>query len=283
VQHALQAGTADAARVTKPVPLFVVDAFTSRPFGGNQAAVCLLPPGPQPPEPWMQSVAAEMGYSETAFVRPAGGVHGLRWFTPSKEVPLCGHATLASALVLWEQGILARDRPAVFDTLSGRLTCVATPDGIAMDFPADAPHPREAPAGLFSALGCRPGPVFEGRGLGNLMVVLETEAEIRSLAPDMAALRRLSSTWAYIVTAPSSDGEGYVCRYFAPAWGIDEDPATGSIHCTLGPYWAQRLGKASVRCRQLSRRGAEMVATPKGDRVIVCGNGVITLRGELLA
>lgn len=268
--------------MTRPVPIFVVDAFTSKPFAGNQAGVCLVPDGVAPKDAWMQSVAAEMGYSETAFVVKKGGVHGLRWFTPTKEVPLCGHATLASALVLWEQGFLARDRPAVFETLSGRLTCTATPDGIAMDFPADPPLPCDAPSGLFTALGCRPGPVFEGKALGNLMVVLGTEDDVRALAPDMAALRLLSDTWAYIVTAPAKDGDGYVCRYFAPAWGIDEDAATGSIHCTLGPYWAQRLAKASVRCRQLSRRGAEMVAAPRGDRVVVSGNGVITLRGELL-
>lgn len=268
------------------IPLLVVDAFTTgAPFTGNQAAVCLLPEGEWPDAAWMQRVAAEMGYSETAFVLPGRDACGLRWFTPNKEVPLCGHATLASAHVLWERGLLRKDQPALFDTRSGRLTCTPGPSGVTMDFPTDPPVPRPVPPGLFEALGWRGAavPVFDGKALSNLMVVLPDEAAVRGLAPDMAALRRLSDLWAYIVTAPAADGRGYVCRYFAPAWGIDEDPATGSIQCTLGPYWSGRLGRTEVACRQLSRRGAAMAVRPAGDRTFITGRATVTVEGALAA
>jgi len=263
------------------LPIFVVDAFTGRAFSGNQAGVCLLPAEAKPTASWMQSVAAEMNHAETAFVQPRGDAFGLRWVTPAKEVALCGHATLAAAHILWEQGVLPRASPALFDTASGRLTCKPSDAGITLDFPADPPVPAQAPPGLAEALGCPTDQVFEGKSLGNLMVVLGDEAAVRAVAPDLAALRRLSSKWAYIVTAPAADGDGYVCRYFASAWGIDEDPATGSIQCTLGPYWSQRLGQAEVRCRQLSRRGAEMQVRPQGSRTLISGRAVTTVRGEL--
>jgi PhzF family phenazine biosynthesis protein len=263
------------------VPLLVVDAFTDRPFSGNQAGVCLLSRDARPSARWMQDVAAEMNHAETAFVHPQADSFSLRWFTPAKEVPLCGHATLASAHALWERGLLPRDEPARFDTKSGRLTCTPGPDGITMDFPTDSPVDRAAPPGLFAALGCNEAPVSEGKALSNLMVVLPDEAAVAALRPDMAALKALSSTWAYIVTAPSRDGRGYVVRYFAPAWGIDEDPATGSIACTLGPYWAQRLGQPVLEARQLSRRGARMSVRPAGDRTAITGKAVTVLSGHL--
>lgn len=269
------------------LPILVVDAFsTGAPFTGNQAGVCLLAKDSTPDAAWMQRVAAEMGYSETAFVQPTpGGAFGLRWFTPAKEVPLCGHATLAAAHVLWERGALPKDKPAVFDTLSGRLTCTRGAQGITMDFPTDAPVAAAAPAGLLAALGVtgKDLPAFEGKTLGNVMVVLPDEASVRALAPDMKALLAVSATSAYIVTAPADKGGGYVCRYFAPAWGIDEDPATGSIQCTLGPYWAKRLGKAELECRQLSRRGARMLVRPAGDRTAITGTAITTVSGDLLA
>jgi PhzF family phenazine biosynthesis protein len=265
------------------IPILVVDAFTSKAFSGNQAGVCLVPAGEWPAAHWMQAVAAEMRHAETAFVKPQGEAFGLRWFTPGKEVPLCGHATLASAQVLWDRNAVAAGAPVLFDTLSGRLTCTRSSAGVTMDFPSDPPLPGAAPAGLFAALGCKAVPVFEGRALGNLLLAFPDEATIRALAPDFAALRRVSDTLAFIATAPAADGDGYVCRYFAPAWGIDEDPATGSIQCTLGPYWAGRLGKADVRCRQLSRRGAEMRVRPQGARTFVTGTGVKILEGQLLA
>lgn len=266
------------------VPILVVDAFTDQPFSGNQAGVCLLLKEGglmQPSSRWMQDVAAEMNHAETAFVQAHGDAFTLRWFTPTKEVPLCGHATLASAHVLWERGLLAKGVPARFDTERGRLTCTPGQDGITMDFPTDAPVERKAPEGLFAALGCAASPVFEGKALSNLMVVLEDEAAVAALRPDLPALKALSSSWAYIVTAPARDGRGYVVRYFAPAWGIDEDPATGSIACTLGPYWANRLGLPVVEARQLSRRGATMTVRPDGARTSITGKAVTVLSGVL--
>ena len=280
----LETGFGEFGRVgIGQIPLYVVDSFTSRHFAGNQAGVCLLPAGPWPADAWMQGVAAEMRHSETAFLVPKGDAFGLRWFTPTMEVELCGHATLASAHVLWETGRARAGKPIAFDTLSGRLACVPGADGITMDFPADPPVAATAPPGLFAALGCKPVPVVAGERLGNLLLALPDEAAVRALAPDFAALRKVSDRLAFIATAPAADGDGFVCRYFAPAWGIDEDPATGSIQCTLGPYWAPRLGKADVRCRQLSARGAEMRVRPDGGRVHVTGRGVTTLKGELLA
>lgn len=269
----------------RQIPLFVVDAFTAKPFAGNQAGVCLLRSGPWPKDAWMQSVAAEMKHAETAFVRPGKepAAFGLRWFTPAKEVPLCGHATLASAHILWEAGRVPKDKPIAFDTKSGRLSCTPSRQGITMDFPADPAVPGKAPAGLFAALGCKAVPVLDGKALGNQMLVLADEATVRALAPDFAALRKVSDRLAFIATAAAADGDGYVCRYFAPAWGIDEDPATGSIQCTLGPYWAAKMGEAELRCRQLSARGAEMRVRPDGDRVRITGKAVTVVRGELLA
>lgn len=268
------------------VPLFVVDAFTDRAFAGNPAGVCLMPKGGKLDAAWAQRVAAEMKHAETAFLTPPaqeGGPWGLRWFTPAKEVPLCGHATLASAHVLWERRLVAAGKAIQFETKSGVLTCTKAGGGIAMDFPADPPVVGTAPAGLFAALGCKPVPVFAGRALGNRMLVFPDEAAVRAVAPDFAALRRVSDSLAFIVTAAAADGDGYVCRYFAPAWGIDEDPATGSIQCTLGPHWAAKLGQAEVRCRQLSARGAEMRVRPDGARTRITGKGVTVLAGELLA
>lgn len=263
------------------VPILIVDAFTDQPFSGNQAGVCLLPKEAKPSTEWMQMVAAEMNHAETAFVQPHGDGFTLRWFTPTKEVPLCGHATLASAHVLWERGLVAKGGPARFDTKSGRLTCTPGPGGITMDFPTDAPVERRPPAGLFAALRCMESAVFEGKALSNLMVVLPDEAAVAGLQPDIPALKALSPTWAYIVTAPAKDGGGYVVRYFAPAWGIDEDPATGSIACMLGPYWAKRLGRPTVEARQLSRRGAKMTVRPDGARTAITGQAVTVLSGVL--
>lgn len=270
------------------VPILIVDAFVTSAgaFSGNQAGVCLLPAGQRVTDDWQQKVAAEMGYAETAFLTPpgsAGGAWGLRWFTPAKEVPLCGHATLASAHVLWERGLLAKDRPARFDTKSGLLTCNRGPKGVTMDFPTDPPVASNVPSGTFAALGIREVPVVEGKTLSNYLLALPDEAAVRAVAPDFTALRKVSATHAFIVTAPAADGDGYVCRYFAPAWGIDEDPATGSIQCTLGPYWAPRLGQKELRCRQLSKRGAAMVVRPDGARTSITGTAVTTVDGTLKA
>ncbi|HUR24832.1 MAG TPA: PhzF family phenazine biosynthesis protein [Candidatus Thermoplasmatota archaeon] len=264
-------------------PLFHVDAFTDKPFGGNPAAVVLMPPGKWPEESWMQSVGMEMNLSETAFVKPDGkGGFSLRWFTPTKEVDLCGHATLASAHVLWQEGVLGGDEEALFMTKSGKLVCKRDGDRIAMEFPDESAKPCEAPPGLFSALGLAPGPILRNRL--DYLLVLPDEAAVRALKPLSKAPELQDPVRGFIVTAPSSDPAfDYVCRYFAPAYGIDEDPVTGSIQCALGPYWAQRLGKAELRGRQVSQRGGTFTVRPKGKRVHILGQAVTTVRGDLVA
>lgn len=262
--------------------LWTVDAFAEGTLKGNQAGVCILD-GPAP-EKWMQALATKLGFAETAFLSPQAGSRRLRWFTPAKEVKLCGHATLAAAHVLWSEGLLAATEPAVFQTLSGELRCRRDRHGITMDFPADFAYARPAPAGLFAALGCVPGDAYEANGYGNLMVVLPTESDVHDTAPDFAALRRFSSKWAYIVTAPASRrGYDFVVRYFAPAWGIDEDPATGSIQCTLGPYWSARMAKPALRCLQMSQRGAALRVTPRGRRVDITGKALIRRKATVPA
>lgn len=269
---------------SRSVPLFHVDAFTDRPFAGNPAAVALLPPGAWPPDAWMQDVGTEMNLSETAFVKPDGkGGFGLRWFTPAKEVDLCGHATLASAHVLWQEGALRPDQPASFTTLSGALSCKRDADGsITLDFPREAASPCDAPPGLFEAFGTAPVPLFRNRL--DYMLVFPAEAAVRALRPLAREPVLQDPVRGFIATAPSSDPAfDYVCRYFAPAYGIDEDPVTGSIQCALGPYWAQRLGKAELRGRQVSRRGGVFRVRPDGGRVHIGGQAVTTARGELVA
>lgn len=258
--------------------LSTVAAFTRSPFGGNLAGVCLL--GGPAPEAWMQAIAANVNLSETAFAHREGAAWRLRWFTPTREVPLCGHATLATAHVLAERG---ESGPFAFETRSGRLTCVPAGDGFRMDFPADPATPCAPVAGLWEALGAKGDLAGAAPGNRNLFAVFPGQRDVEALRPDFAALLRVPGEWGFVATAPAADGEGYVCRYFAPAWGIDEDPATGSIQCTLGPYWAKRLGEARLRCRQLSRRGAEMVVEPQGNRVMVEGTAVLVASGRLAA
>ncbi|MBO0698336.1 MAG: PhzF family phenazine biosynthesis protein, partial [Zavarzinella sp.] len=211
-----------------PIPLFLVDAFTDRPFAGNPAAVCL--PDGERDSTWMQSVAVEMNQAETAFVRPRrDGDWDLRWFTPVVEVELCGHATLASAHVLWETGRVARDRPVRFHTQSGVLTCTLANGRIEMDFPAEPATPVQAPAEEAFALGATP--VFVGRNRMDMLVVLGTAEEVRQLAPDMGQVARIK-TRGVIVTAKSDRPDAdFVSRFFGPQSGIAEDPVTGSAHC----------------------------------------------------
>jgi predicted PhzF superfamily epimerase YddE/YHI9 len=265
------------------IPLFHVDAFTDRPFAGNPAAVALLPEGPWPAESWMQDVGAEMNLSETAFVKPGGkGAFDLRWFTPAKEVELCGHATLASAHVLWQEGVLKPDQPAAFATCSGTLTCRRGKDGITLDFPDQSASSCTAPAGLFEAFGAKPSALLRNRM--DYMLVFPDEAAVRALRPLSRAPALQDPVRGFIATAPSSDPAfDYVCRYFAPAYGIDEDPVTGSIQCALGPHWSERLGKAELRGRQVSRRGGVFKIRPDGKRVHITGQAVTTARGELVA
>ena len=260
--------------------VFIVDAFVDGPFAGNPAGVVLLD-APRD-DRWRQEVAAELRHSETAFLESAGpAAWNLRWFTPTTEVDLCGHATLASAHVLWETGRLGSGLPAHFVTRSGDVSAVLLPDRrIELDLAADPVRPIVPPAGLQEALGCVPA--FVGSGAGNLLVELASAAEVRRLAPDLAWLAA-NLPDGLIVTAPSDvPGAAIVSRYFCPAAGIPEDPVTGSAHCALAPYWAPRLG-AAFRALQVSERGGVLDVTLRGDRVGVAGRAVTRIAGTLRA
>ena len=262
-----------------PIRCLHIDAFTDRPFSGNPAAVCLLE---KPRDTaWMQAVAAEMNLSETAFVVPSGDDYDLRWFTPAIEVDLCGHATLASAHALWSLNIVARDRSLRFRTKSGVLTCVQRDYLIEMDFPATPPLAAEPPEGLLRALGID-APVYAGQSAYDKFVLIDSAQTVRSLEPDFALLRRLR-TRGVIVTSPSDDPRyDFISRYFAPAAGIDEDPVTGSAHCCLGPLWSERLGKTALVAFQASPRGGVVHVTVAGDRVVLGGQAVTVVAGELV-
>jgi PhzF family phenazine biosynthesis protein len=258
-------------------PIWQVDAFTSEPFSGNPAAVCVLDEAR--PEPWMQQVAREMNLSETAFLVAEEGGFLLRWFTPACEVSLCGHATLASAHVLWAEGMVEELRQLVFRTLhSGTLTAQQRQGRVELDFPARPPAEVPAPARLAEALGMEPQLV--ARGGEDFLVLAADEGVVRALRPDFGELRRLEVR-GVIVTA-ASDEFDFVSRFFAPAVGVDEDPVTGSAHCCLCPFWAARLGKQAMVGYQASARGGVVRVTLHGDRVVLAGCAVTTLRGELL-
>ena len=255
--------------------IFQVDAFTSRRFAGNPAAV--VPLDAFLPDATMLEIAAENNLSETAFLVPSDGEYRLRWFTPKTEVPLCGHATLASAAVVMERLEVGRAR-VVFHTLSGPLTVERQGAAYMMDFPGRPSEQIVAPLPLVEALGCNPGAVFVNQF--NYMAVVDTEQQVRSLTPDLPLLARLDRP-GVIVTAPGAAPYDIVSRYFAPAKGVGEDPVTGAAHCMLTPYWAQRLGKPLLRAYQASARGGEIVCRLVGDRVELRGNCVFYLEGEL--
>ena len=264
-----------------PVRIIQVDAFTNRPFAGNPAAVCVLPAMPQ--EQWMRNVAREMNLSETAFLAPEDGRYHLRWFTPAIEVDLCGHATVASAHVLWEDGHLPLDKSAHFHTRSGLLSAAKRGDWIELDFPATFPEAEPLPAGLLEALSpANPLPSrFVGRSKFDYLVEVASEEYLRSLDPDHSSLRRLPVR-GIIVTARSESPEfDFVSRFFAPGSGVDEDPVTGSAHCALGPHWARQLGKKHLVAYQASARGGVVRVSVQEDRVILGGQAVTVLRGEL--
>jgi PhzF family phenazine biosynthesis protein len=260
-----------------------VDAFTDRRFAGNPAAVCVL--SEPADDRWMQDVAAEMNLSETAFARRLGGTKfSLRWFTPCKEVDLCGHATLATSHILWEEGHLRPDEPALFETRSGQLTARAGPAGIELDFPSepvvhevDDPHEL---AELNSALGA---PVrFAGRNRFDLLVELDDANLVRGLRPDIKRLEQFPVR-GVIVTGRSRTPEcDFVSRFFAPLVGVDEDPVCGSAHCCLGPYWAEKLGRSDLVAHQVSCRGGVVNVRVLGSRVVLIGRAVTVLRGELV-
>jgi predicted PhzF superfamily epimerase YddE/YHI9 len=255
-----------------------VDAFTERPFGGNPAAVCILPE-PRPAS-WMQAVAREMNLSETAFLVPQEDGYTLRWFTPLVEVDLCGHATLASAHVLWETGVLAPDEQARFWTRSGLLTAALRGNWIDMDFPLRVERCVAAPVGLPAALGAAPR--YVGQNVEDYLVELESEAILRALTPDFAALRSLPVRGLIVTARAENAGYDFVSRFFAPAVGVDEDPVTGSAHCCLAPFWAARLGRDELVGHQVSERGGILRVRIMGDRVLISGQAVSVLRGELL-
>ncbi|HLJ88982.1 MAG TPA: PhzF family phenazine biosynthesis protein [Candidatus Angelobacter sp.] len=235
------------------IPIFQLDSFTNRRFAGNPAAVMVMKDFPA--DSVLQDLAAENNLAETAFLVPAGGNYRLRWFTPVVEVPLCGHATLASAAVVMEKLEVGRDH-IVFESKSGPLTVRRTAAGYVMDFPARPSEPVAEPAGLAKALGATPLEVWSNQF--NYMALMENEQVLRGLAPDMAALTAIGRP-GVIVTAPGNGKYDFVSRYFAPAKGIPEDPVTGAAHCMLAPYWAKRLNKTEFRAFQASRRGGEVV------------------------
>lgn len=257
--------------------IYQVDAFTDRPFAGNPAAVCILP---RPREDsWMQTVATEMNLSETAFLIPQADGFDLRWFTAALEVDLCGHATLASAHVLWETGVLAAEAEARFHTRSGLLTAERQGDWIEMDFPATPASVAPIPTGLAEALGATPA--YVARSKFDYLVELASDELVRSLDPDLRLLKRIEAR-GVIVTSRSADPRfDFVSRFFAPASGIDEDPVTGSAHCCLGPSWGKRLGKSSMTAYQASARGGVVRVRLEGERVRRGGQAVTVFTAEL--
>jgi len=258
--------------------IYQVDAFTDTPFTGNPAAVCLLEDNRS--NVWMQALGAEMNVSETAIVERCeeNNAFNLRWFTPVMEVDLCGHATLAAAHVLWEEGVVNVDQAIAFQARSGILTATRQHGLIELDFPADPVSEIPPPPGMEAALGL--SAVYVGKGRDDYLVVVESVHQVRDLAPDFRQLANIPGR-GFIVTAPSDGEFDFVSRFFAPRAGIEEDPVTGSAHCTLASYWQERLGKAVFTARQLSKRGGTLRVAVAGDRIILGGQAVTMLQGNL--
>jgi PhzF family phenazine biosynthesis protein len=260
--------------------VIVVDAFTDKPFAGNPAAVCVLEQLAD--ETWMRHVAAEMNLSETAFLHPEADGWRLRWLTPTVEVDLCGHATLASAHVLWETKRLQPEQTANFHTRSGRLTATRRGDAIALDFPAKPPKECAPPDGLLSALGV--AAQYVGLNGMDYFVEVADEDAVRAMRPDFGQLAKLPVRGVIVTGRPTTTVNiDFVSRFFAPGAGIPEDPVTGSAHCSLAPYWSAKLGKKELRGYQASTRGGYVGIAIHADRVQLIGNAVTVLRAELLA
>ncbi|MEZ0326512.1 MAG: PhzF family phenazine biosynthesis protein [Fimbriimonas sp.] len=255
--------------------IFVVDAFTEQAFKGNPAAVCLLQKDVS--EEWMQSLAAEMKHPETAFVRFTGENHELRWFTPTTEVDLCGHATLAAAHVLWEQDLHSKWQPIRFHTKSGILTAVMRGPDAVLDFPSEPAEVATPPADIVHILGCEP--VWFGRNRMDWFAEVPNEFAVTSLVPDLARIEAMGMR-GLIVTSRAEETD-FVSRFFAPQSGVEEDHVTGSAHCCLGPYWAEKLGKQEVVGYQASPRGGFVRVNCLGDRVELIGNAITVLEGFL--
>ncbi len=262
--------------------IYQVDSFTNVPFAGNPAGVCILPE-PRDDE-WMQNVAKEMNLSETAFlVKQDEGYHSysLRWFTPAAEVDLCGHATLASAHILWETGTLAAGQQARFHTRSGLLTADKRAAGwIEMDFPSKPEEPADAPAGLAEALGVEP--VYVGQSQFDLLVEVESEEVVRAMHPNITLLEKIPARGVIVTSLASSGSFDFVSRFFAPRVGVNEDPVTGSAHCCLSPFWSKRLGRNELVGYQASPRGGVVRVQLDSDRVHLGGQAVTVLKCELL-
>jgi PhzF family phenazine biosynthesis protein len=254
-----------------------VDSFTNRPFAGNPAGVCILTKAAD--EAWMLDVAREMNLAETAFLVKQRDGYDLRWFTPAVEVDLCGHATLASAHVLWEDGHLKPDAQARFHTKSGLLTADRNGSWIELDFPATPALPADTPSGLIEALGAQPR--FVGRSKFDYLVEVEDEGTVRALDPDLAAVARVKARGVIVTSRADKSKYDFVSRFFAPQSGVPEDPVTGSAHCALAPYWGAKLGKKELMAFQASARGGEIRLRLEGDRVRLGGQAVTVLRGEL--
>lgn len=257
------------------IQIYQVDAFAQRPFEGNPAAVCPL-------DHWiddrmMQAIAAENNLSETAFFVPDGDTFQLRWFTPRNEVDLCGHATLATASVIFDH-LHPNLEKVSFASQSGKLTVKRDGDRLQMDFPSRPPKPCDPPPGLIEALGVEPEIILASR---DHMAVFRDQSTIRSLAPDLTAIEA-SGIFGLIVSAPGAPGHDVVSRFFAPSEGVPEDPVTGSAHCTIVPYWSERLGRDELFCHQASARGGDLWCRLAGDRVLISGHAVTVLIGELL-
>ena len=271
-----------SSRLTPPTLLFHVDSFTAKPFGGNPAAVCVLDAPAD--EEWMQQVATELNLSETAFVLPARDEYELRWFTPTAEVPLCGHATLASAHVLWDMGRVSPDTAIRFDTLSGVVTARKRESGIAIDLPVSPITPAPLPDRVSHALGIEAvntGRTLD-RGLGDVdyLVEVASQTAVREVQPDLRELATVPAGVIVTARAPSSPYD-FISRYFAPWWGIDEDPVTGVAHTALAPYWSARLGKCDLVGYQASPRGGVVRMHVAGDRVELLGDAVTVFAGSL--
>ncbi len=259
-------------------PVVQVDAFTDTPFSGNPAAVCILPA--EADAQWMQRVAGEMNLSETAFVTRRQDGYGLRWFTPWSEVDLCGHATLASAHVLWEEGRVGPDETIIFHTKSGVLTCERAEEWIEMNFPLTPESPAAPPEGLAEALGITPR--YVGKSEFDFLVEADSEALVRGLAPDFGLLGALPMRGCIVTARAEESAYDFVSRFFAPAVGVNEDPVTGSAHCCLGPFWARRLGKDDLTGHQASARGGVVRVRILGNRVVLAGRAVTVMKGDLL-
>jgi len=262
------------------LPFFIVDAFTNVPFGGNPAAVCIVEQDVD--AAWMQNVAAETRLSETAFIQSGSGSRfNLRWFTPTVEVNLCGHATLASALVLWTEDRVPSSQNIEFETKSGLLTATRVAEGAAVDFPSISSHSIEVPPGLEDVLGI--DFVWVGTAGEDLLIEVDDPVLVKNFQPNFSKLSTVETARGIIITAKGdTDGSAdFVSRFFAPRFGIDEDPVTGSAHCALGPYWGAKLGKQELNGHQVSARGGKIAIILAEDRISLIGNGVTVMKGEL--